>query len=239
MPESKWRARDARPSNAMLDARWSDPSFGALIGLNLRTMRVGILIVAGTLAACTACPRPVVGLGAPRVEDRVRGIPRPLVESSATLLDETQARRCQILFEPAFSSPHAVWFVQDNVAADATVFVKLRTHDGVQSYSAPLDRNTALRLSKLCLASLTTRTKACERIGTDGVWYHAAHPSSDHSYAMASFWSPRQATVAKDFVKVVEALRNYATMPEALRSPAWLALQEAANELAERLADGG
>lgn len=200
-------------------------------------MRVGIVMVAGILTSCAACPRPVVGLGTPRIEDRVRGIPKPIVETSAALLEEWRVRRCQVLFEPAFSRPHAVWFVQDDVAADATVVVKLLTNDGVQSYSAPLDRNTALRLSKLCLASLTTRTKTCERIGMDGVWYHAAHPISDRSYAMASFWSPKQATVAKDLAVVAEALRSYATTPAALRSPAWLALQEAANQLAARLAN--
>jgi hypothetical protein len=143
------------------------------------------------------------------------------------------------LFEPAFSSPHAVWFVQDDAAADATVLVRVQAEDQIQSYSAPLDRNTAVRLSKVCLATLTLRDETCPRRGMDGVWYHAAHPSTAHVYAMASFWSPRAGTLAMAFVKVAEALRNYATVPEALRAPAWSALQEAIDALAERLANAG
>jgi hypothetical protein len=204
-----------------------------------KMVRVGLVIATVTLASCAPCPRPVFGLGAPRVEDQERGVPKVLVEASATLLDESQVRRCQVLFEPAFSNAHAVWFVQDDTAVDAMVVVRVRLDDRIQSYSAPLDHGTGLRLSKLCLASLTSRTEGCGRRGMDGVWYHVAHPQTAHSYAMASFWSPRQGTVASDFVRVAEALRNYATVPATLRSPAWLALQEAANSLSTRLASSG
>jgi len=202
-------------------------------------MRPGIVIAAATLAACASCPQPVLGLGSPRVEDQEHGIPRAILDDSAALLDQTQVRRCQVVFEPAFSSAHAVWFVQNSPAADAMVFVKVRANDQIQSYSALLDGNTASRLSKLCLASLSSRTETCQPLGMDGVWYHAAHPKPSGSYEMASFWSPRRGTVASTFVGVAEALRNYATMPQSLRSPAWLALQEAANRLSERLATDG
>lgn len=199
-------------------------------------MRVETMMLGVVLASCSACPQPVMGLGAPKVVDRAQGLPKPMRETAAGLLDETQVRRCQVLFEPAFSSAHAVWLVQGDPAADATVFVRIRTAGDDQSYSAPLDRNTALRLSELCLASVSSRSETCPRHGVDGVWYHAAHPDSSHSYAMASFWSPRRGTVASAFVKVAEALRNYATSSATLRSPAWLALREASDGLSEHLA---
>ena len=175
----------------------------------------------------------------PRVEDKASGIPRTISETSQGLLDLTQTRRCQVVFEPAFSSPHAVWFVQNNAAADATVFVKVHAIDGVESYSAPLDRISARRLSQLCLTALTADFSSCERLGVDGVWYHAAHPLAAHAYAMASFWTPRQDTVANALVSVAEALRNYATLPESLRSQARTRLRESEDDLSRRLAEAG
>jgi hypothetical protein len=142
-----------------------------------------------------------------------------------------------MVFEPAFGNPHAVWFVQSNDAADATVFVKVHARDGIESYSALLDRNSARRLSQVCIAALTADFTACERLGADGVWYHAAHPLPTRSYAMASFWTPRQGSVVNAFVKVAEALRSYATVPQSLRSQAWLTLQESENDLSKRLAE--
>lgn len=189
------------------------------------------------LSACRACPRPLLGLGAPRLEDQARGIPKTHVDASKALLDLAQTRRCQVLFTPAFQSPHAVWFVQDDAAGEATVFVRILANEQLQSFSAPLDIGTAMRLSQLCLKALTADFASCEHWGHDGVWYHAAHPRVADSYVMASFWSPRQGTVAKAFVKVAEALRNYATLPEALRAQAWLTLQESTADFSKRLAD--
>jgi hypothetical protein len=202
-------------------------------------MRIAIGIVAVTFVSCAECPQRIVGPGTARIEDSSLGLPIPVVQSSIDLLVPTAVRRCQVLFEPAFSSPYAVWFVQDNEAADATVVVRVHTHDRIESYSALLDRGTAVRLSRLCLASLTLATTSCSRIGMDGVWYHAAHPKTAQSYAMASFWSPQPGTLPNAFVKVAEALRNYATLPEALRSPAWIALQEAADSLSVQLGNAG
>lgn len=173
------------------------------------------------------------------VEDKASGVPRTIRETAHGLLDLTQTRRCQVVFEPAFGNAHAVWFVQNEAAADATVFVKVYAEDGVQSYSAPLDRNTALRLSRVCLTALTADFTSCGRYGSDGVWYHAAHPLPTAGYAMASFWTPRQGTVADALVKVVEALRNYATLPESLRFQAWLVLEESQKDLSKRLAEAG
>jgi hypothetical protein len=200
-------------------------------------MRAAILALVGVLCSCTACPRPATGLGAPRVQDLALGIPRTISESSRGLLDLSQARRCQMVFEPAFSNPHAVWFVQHDDRADATVFVKVRANDGSESYSALLDPSTALRLSRLCLAALTADFASCERLGYDGVWYHAAHPLPTRAYAMASFWTPRHGSVANAFVKVAEALRSYATVPQSLRSQAWTTLQQSESALSKRLAE--
>lgn len=204
----------------------------------MKRARIVVAALALALASCSSCPRPVVGLGNPRIQDQARGLPRAIDETSVALLDETKVRHCQVLFEPAFSSAYAVWFVQDEAMADVTVVLKVGANDQTQSYAAPIDRNTAERLSKLCLASLTTRVGDCGRLGYDGVWYHAAHPGPAHGYAMASFWSPKPGTLAHDFVKVAEALRDYAALPEALRHPAWLALQEAMDRLTDRLDSG-
>lgn len=200
-------------------------------------MRRGIVLAAAVVAGCTTCPQPVVGLGSARVEDQARGIPKAFSQGSAGLLDGAGARRCQVLFEPAFTSPNAVWFVQNGSEEDATVFVRVRMKDETASYSAPLDRSTAARLSALCLAALSSKAEACERRGYDGTWYHAAHPERASSYLMASFWSPRTGTPADAFVKLAEALRNYATLPITLRPDAWIALQDAANGLYRRLAE--
>jgi hypothetical protein len=56
---------------------------------------------------------------------------------------------------------------------------------------------------------------------------------------MKSFWTPRRGSVGRAFVKLAEALRNYAALPPGFRSPAWLALQEAETNLAEHLAGAG
>jgi hypothetical protein len=199
-------------------------------------VRIKVVIAAAAVASCTAaCPRPVVGLGSARVEDGARGIPKTVSPASLGLLEEALARRCQVLFEPSFASPHAVWIVQEGEAADATVFVKVRINDDIATYSAALDGHTAARLSNLCRAALSSKAEACARSGSDGTWYHAAHPDGASSYLMASFWSPRTGTLADAFVKLAEALRNYATLPAPLRSESWYALQEAANDLGTRL----
>jgi hypothetical protein len=202
-------------------------------------MRVAILALVGVLSSCAVCRRPVTGLGLPRVEDKARGVPKTIWETSHGLLDLAQMRRCQVVLEPAFSNPHAVWFVQNGAWTEATVFVKVHTNDGVESYSAVLDGSTAGRLSQLCLTALTADFRSCEPLGRDGVWYHVAHPLPTHAYAMASFWTPRQGTVANAVVKVAEALRNYATLPESLRYQAWIRLQESENDLSKRLAQAG
>jgi hypothetical protein len=200
-------------------------------------MRIWIIVLAALLGSCARCPRPAVGLGAPRVADQASGLPKTYADVSNALLDMSQTRRCQVLFEPAFENPHAVWFVLDDARGDATVFVRLFVNHEVQSFSTSLDRGTALRLSRSCLTALTSDFPSCQRWGHDGAWYHAAHPRAAGSYAMASFWTPGPGTVANAFVKVAEALRNYATLPQPLGRQAWLTLQEAEREFSKRLAD--
>ena len=56
---------------------------------------------------------------------------------------------------------------------------------------------------------------------------------------MASFWSPPRRTIADALVKMTEALRDYAALPEALRPSGWLRLQEAESILADSLAANG
>jgi hypothetical protein len=74
-----------------------------------------------------------VGLGAPRILDHARGIPKTHGDASKVLLDSTQTRRCQLLFEPAFHSPPAVWFVLDDADEDATVYLRILANDRLQN----------------------------------------------------------------------------------------------------------
>lgn len=202
-------------------------------------MRFLLFTFATLLNSCTSCPRPQVGLGAPRVEDRARGIPEVSFDDARGLLDEQQVRRCQVLFEPAFSNRHAVWIVQLSPEREAEVVVHIRGGSGIDVFSAPLSAGTAARLSRLCLATLTADFSSCKRTGFDGVWYHAAHPAPAGGYVMAAFWTPRRGTVAEAFAAVAEALRDYAVLPPTLRGPAWLRLVTSADTLAKLLpADG-
>ena len=194
-------------------------------------MRGVSLALLALLSSCASCPRPQVGLGAPRVANQAAGMPKPIWDDARGLIDEQQVRQCQVLFEPSFGSRHAVWITPTSPDGGANVFVRVRTSTGTEAFSAPLEAATATRLSRLCLAALTARFSSCERLGADGVWYHAAHPAPVGGYAMASFWSPRQGDIAYSFVKVAEALRDYATLPQALRAQAWLRLNEAAGAL--------
>lgn len=155
------------------------------------------------------------------------------------LLDERRPRLCQMVFEPAFSARHAVWFVQDGPRSNAVVIVRVQVGADVQSSSAPLDAGTAARLARLCLTTLTADFASCERRGFDGVWYHSAHPEPSGGYVMASFWSPSRGTIADALVRMSEALRDYAALPEALRPRAWIRLQESEIALSEILAASG
>jgi hypothetical protein len=94
-------------------------------------------------------------------------------------------------------------------------------------------------LARLCLTTLTADFASCESRGLDGVWYHSAHPEPSGGYAMASFWSPSRGTIADALVRMTEALRDYAALPEALRRRAWVRLQESESTLSELLAASG
>ena len=216
----------------------SRPKLQGSAGSNVLTMRCVSLALLVLLSSCASCPRPQVGLGAPRVANQATGMPQPIFDDSSGLLDEHQVRQCQVLFEPSFGNRHAVWIGQTNPDGGANVFVRVRTPAGTEAFSAPLDAATATRLSRLCLAALSARSSSCERLGVDGVWYHAAHPAPVGGYVMASFWSPRHGSIADAFVKFAEALRDYATLPQALRAAAWLRLDEAARALSKLLSPG-
>jgi hypothetical protein len=188
------------------------------------------------LGGCASCPRPVVGLGEPEALDPRLGLPEKGSADMRALLDEPRPRHCQMVFEPAFSFAHAVWFVQDDPRSEAQVIVRVDTRTGLQSFDARLDRGTASRLSRLCLAALTSSLESCATLGMDGTWYHFASPAPDGGYVMATFWSPRRDTFADAVVELAEALRDYAAIPPLLRYGAWGRIQEAEDVLSKRLA---
>jgi hypothetical protein len=196
-------------------------------------MRAAFLLA--LLGACASCPRPVMGLGEPDVENQELGLPKPVSGHVRALLDDARPRHCQMVFEPAFSFDRAVWFVHDDPRSDARLIARVRTDAGIQSFEAPLDGSTALRLSRLCLAALTAEIDSCASRGMDGTHYHFANPSPDRGYVMATFWTPRRGTLARAVVELADALRDYAAIPETMRYPLWIRIQEAESELTKLL----
>lgn len=168
----------------------------------------------------------------PRVASQTRGIPQTVWEGSSALIGREPRRYCQVLFEPAFSTHHAVWLTQQSASAEGKVSVSVRTSEtAVELYETSLDERTSALLGRLCRAFLTSEPPACARIGLDGVWYHAAHHLSDSGYAMRSLWSPKRDSLDGKFVRLAEALRDYATARPALRMEYWWNIQRAALEL--------
>jgi hypothetical protein len=192
--------------------------------VRIRTMS---LLLALASSGCAASP---CFTDKPRVASRLDGVPETIWSNRAVLIKREPRRYCQVLFEPAFFSHHAVWFTAQP-SGDAQVSVSALTENAPDFFDAPLDSRTAARLKRLCHSFLTSARPTCARIGYDGVWYHAAHHVGESGYAMRSFWSPKRGSVDEKFVRLAEALRDYVIAPLQLRSVYWSHIQRAESEL--------
>jgi hypothetical protein len=180
--------------------------------------------------ASSGCASSLCFTDKPRVASRRDGMPETISSGRAVLIKPEPRRYCQVVFEPAFSTDHALWFTIQT-SGDARVSVSTLTEDKADFFEASLDSRTAARLKRLCHSFLTAPRPPCARIGYDGVWYHAAHHVGDSGYAMRSFWSPRRGSVDEKFVRLAEALRDYVVAPLQLRSVYWWHIQSAESEL--------
>jgi hypothetical protein len=133
------------------------------------------------------------------------------------------------VFERAFTTPHAVWFTTD-ASGDAHLTVAVRLDHAPRTFETMLDARTAARLKVLCHAFLSAKAPACERLVPDGPRYYVAE-YEDGGYLMRSFASPRWGTRDDKFVRVAEALRDYAVAPDSLKSVYSRSIQRAADEL--------
>lgn len=199
-------------------------------------MHVGRLSAAALLATVSLCcaPRGVAG-PCSRGADSWTGIP-DLPSGAAENLLVRPSRKCQAVFEPAFSVTHAVYFVQARPGEKVTVVVAIRRAEAVETHSASLDARTASLLDKACERFLV-RSLDCRRRGVDGVWYHFAHNDRRGRYLASSVWSPPRSSDAGAFVTLAEALRDYGAAREALRPVYWWRLQDAI-PMAVRLGEG-
>ena len=166
----------------------------------------------------------------PRIRSRLDGVPETLASDRAELIQPEPRRYCQVLFEPAFATDHAVWLLV-HPGGGARVAVSVATEGAPEILEAELDRSTATLLERECRSFLTSAPPTCERVGVDGVWYHAAHYVGESGYAMRSFWSPKPGTRDEKFVRLTEAIRDYAIAPERLRSVYFWNIHRAAAEL--------
>jgi hypothetical protein len=187
-------------------------------------------LLALTLSAVSGCAPASCFPEKARVASRLEGVPETYSGSRATLIKLEPKRYCQVLFEPAFATPHAVWFTVQP-SGDARVSVSVLAEGTPEFSEAPLDGRTAKILERLCRRFLTSDEPTCARLGVDGVTYHAAHYVGESGYAMRSFWSPKTGTSDEKFVRVAEALRDYAVAPERFRSVYWWSIHRAAGEL--------
>ena len=151
-----------------------------------------------------------------RIRSKLEGVPETFSNELAALIEPEPRRYCQVLFEPAFATSHAVWLTA-HPEGGARVTVTVTTEHEPEFFEAELDRNTATLLERECRSFLTTPPPKCAHIGLDGVWYHAAHYVGDSGYVMRSFWSPKPGTRDEKFVRLAEALRDYAIAPQRLR----------------------
>jgi hypothetical protein len=165
-----------------------------------------------------------------RVASRLEGVPETIWGSRATLIELEPKRYCQVLFEPAFATHHAVWFTVEP-SGDARVSVSVFVESTPEFSEAPLDGRTAVILERSCRRFLTNEEPKCARLGMDGVTFHAAHYVGESGYAMRSFWSPKTGTSDDKFVRLAEALRDYTVAPERLRSVYWWNIHRAVAEL--------
>jgi hypothetical protein len=195
--------------------------------------RSAVLALVPLLVACAAS-RPCVPVES-RVLSRSQGIPKPIFAGSEALLTKDENRICQVLFEPAFAAPNAVWLTvspSGNVVVSVTVLTKV-FH--VERYTAELDGDTVSRLNGLCADFLSRSPEVCDHIGYDGVWYHAAHYVEGRGYLMRSFWHPHTDGVDHRFVELAEALRDYTVSPAFLRAERWVRIQDTSGALRDAL----
>lgn len=202
--------------------------------------RAWILPLGFALFGCTSRPhtcRLDPRYGATQ-DDHVRGIPDAIVERDAELVrtESPRARHCQVLIEPSFSIPHAVWYTYGDSDL-ATVVVRFERPSGNQERTAEIDEGTARRLDGLCERFLRDPPE-CERSGLDGTFFHVAHYVARSSYLMRTFWSPRDESIDASFVAMIGALRDYVLVPDAMRSVKWHDVQRSALMLERSLMRG-
>lgn len=152
-----------------------------------------------------------------RVASRLEGVPQTVWNGRAALIQREPQRHCQVLFEPAFATHHAVWLTVQT-SGTSKISVSALVGEVPDFREASLDPSTTRMVKALCHSFLTAPPPTCARWGADGVTYHAAHYVGDTGYAMRSFWSPKRGTVEEKFVRLAEALRDYVVVPEQLRS---------------------
>ena len=164
-----------------------------------------------------------------RVLSQVNGIPETVYPKDTILVGSEPNRYCQVVFEPAFATHHSVWFT-DPPDGVAMARVLIANPDGPPTrLEARLPSNVAASLERGCRKFLTSAPR-CANLGRDGVYFHAAHYVGD-GYAMRTLWSPRVGTLDRQFVALVEALRDYVVGPEALRSVHYFRLLDLQIEL--------
>ena len=106
----------------------------------------------------------------------------------------------------------------------------------VESHIAPLDSETAALLADTCRAVLL-QVHHIEKTSTgfDGTTYHAGHwvPGA---FLSGTTWSPKEGTIASEFVAMEEVLKSFADSPFDRRDAIRADLISKATRLGERVA---
>ena len=151
-----------------------------------------------------------------------------------SLLGAERRRSCQMVANPSFATPHAIFVVEPlRGTAEAHVTIKI-SESKVEAHAAPIPAITARRLVRVCETMIDRAVQQPAKL-RDGTRYHVAALAHTGTYKYAVTHSPSFRSDAREFVHMMQSLRDYVLVPEPMRLTHLRELEETIDGLENEL----